>query len=148
MINNSNWMPFEDKWVSYDETKTYEDYMKKNGIRKDKSSNVEIEVHNRMQINHTKAFKTIQNLVRNFFKKYAKRGNWKIEFWVEEKTTNRGPEVTCGAALVRPSRSTIYAKKTSGYLRKSVRESLEVINRTVREEGGRKKRILAQEKVA
>ena len=130
-------MPFEDEWVSFEETETYKNYIIKNSNANSlkEVKNMEMEVHNQLGINYGKTLNTVSFFAQSTLEKFAKKNKWKLEVWLDEKNSKKNPKISCGVALVRPRKSTIYAKKVAGNLNEAIKQSLNVIEKSIRREG-------------
>jgi hypothetical protein len=144
-LNNGEWILDDNEWVPFDQTQTYKNYiarkMKDKGNRSVNSAvqprevnEMELEVHNKLDINYNKTLSAISFFTKAALGKFARKKEWKLEVWLEERNSKRNPTFSCGVALLRPKKSTIYAKKVSGNLNEALKRSVAVIEKSIRRE--------------
>lgn len=127
------WKPGEERWQSYNKTKFYKKYLQKTESSKKTANKVEMEVNNKLEVNYDKIKNVIRYFTNTILGKLAKE-KWKVKVWLDEKSSRRNSEVTCGVALVRPNKSTIYSKKVASSLNEAVKQSFRVVEKSVKRE--------------
>lgn len=72
--------PHEDEWVSFDETETYQNYISKNSHVKSfkETMNMEMEVHNQMNINYEKTLNTVSFFTKSSLGKFSKKKKMEV----------------------------------------------------------------------
>ena len=134
------WEKLEEKWIPFHKTKAYHNYLlKKRKSKKQKENDKEVigmdvEVHNKLGINYSKTLNTISFFAKTHLGKFSKKNKWKLEIWLDEKNSKHSPTISCGMALMRPNKTTIYVKKAAGNLNKAVKQSVGVIEKAIRKE--------------
>jgi hypothetical protein len=126
-------------WISFDKTKAYQNYMLKNGKNKSRreAMNMEVKIHNQLGINYDKTLTTVSYIANATLGKFSKKNRWRLEVWLDEKASKSNPLINCGVALIRPKKETIYAKKHAGNLKVAIKQSIGVIEKSIRREGER-----------
>ncbi len=91
-----------------------------------------IKVFNNLDIEFSKALNTLEYYTSSLINKKSGSSNWNMEVWLDEVQTRKGPLITCGLSLKRPKSSSIFSKKTASCLDKAVKESISVVEQSLR----------------
>lgn len=135
-LNENKWMPCEDKWISYEKTETYQNYIIRNSSANEfkEEKNMELELYNQSTINYGKTLSAISFFSKSALGKFTKKDNWKLKVWLGETNAKVSSKISCGIALIRPRKSKIYTKKVAGNFNEAIKQSLNVIEKSIRRE--------------
>lgn len=90
------------------------------------------QVHSHLQDNMEKTSNTVSYFASKALERFSKTSDWNLEVWLDEEgVTHEGRVVTCGVALRRPRRSTIYIKKVGENLRDAIKQCVDVLEDNV-----------------
>ncbi|MDA8793971.1 hypothetical protein N9N67_12045 [Bacteriovoracaceae bacterium] len=125
-------MKSEEKWIPFEETKTYHEF-KKRSIKEKflNSEDMQIEINNHSSMENSKLFGKINYFAKSTFNKFSTRKNWKLEVWLKKSSSRKESDYICGIALSRPQRPTIFVKKMAEECNDAIKNSLSTITRSM-----------------
>ena len=140
MAKNAHDNQIIDTWESFEESDVY----KRKESNSTNPENLNIELHNNLDMNYQKTIDTIKFFLKSTLGKFSKNNQWKVEVWLDKENLKHADEdqlISCGVALKRPHLGTLYAKKMGASLNKAVSKSINVLEDAVRSERDRWKRV-------
>jgi hypothetical protein len=121
------------EWESFEETKSFKKFEEK----EQPDAELDLKIHNKLSINRAKVLGALNFFSKTNLEKLTKGKNWTLEVWLEEKNARKSAndlDFSCGLALKRPKKETIYVKKVAGNLNKVVSNAMKVLENALRKE--------------
>jgi hypothetical protein len=127
---------FGESWVALRENHNYKNYTMKNSNVKYSTGemNMEMELHNQLNTEYGKTLNTVSFFTKSALSKFSKKDKWKLEIWLDEKDPQNHSGITCGLALRRANKGTIYVRKKAVTLNEAIKKSINVLERSIRRE--------------
>lgn len=100
---------------------------------------MELKINNKLETNYEKALSTVSYFSKARFSKFPKSKTWNLEFWIDENNPSSNLGISCGIALKRPDKKTLYVKKKAKSLNMAIKRCLEVLENTMKREPHRRR---------